>query len=70
MAKSEWQVFTNVFGGEYAYRVGRIKNTAEPLHGGNVEYYEDDNTPNKWTNNQSEAVELANKLNYRKEQGG
>ncbi len=63
MAKGKWQVFSNRFNGRNVYRVGRIKDTAEPLHGGNVEYYDDENTINVWTYNEAEKEQLAEKLN-------
>lgn len=67
MAKGKWEVFSNHFSGRMVYRVGRIIDTNEPLHGGNVEYYSDENTFDTWTENLEEKEELAEKLNYRSE---
>ncbi len=63
MAKGKWQVFSNHFNSREVYRVGRIKDTNEPLNGGNVEYYDDENTINVWTYNKTEKEQLAERLN-------
>lgn len=63
MAKGKWQVFSNRFNGRNVYRVGRLKNSAEPLHGGNVEYYDDENTINVWTDDEADKEQLAERLN-------
>lgn len=63
MAKGKWEVFSNHFSGRMVYRVGRLIDTNEPLHGGNVEYYHDENTINVWTDDETDKEQLAERLN-------
>jgi len=38
---SKWVAYSQHLGGVMQYRAGRIIDTSQPLHGGNVEYFGD-----------------------------
>ena len=43
MTNGKYQIFTSFIGGKKVYRVGRLIDPSEPLHGGNVIYAKDEN---------------------------
>ena len=59
--KSEWRVQANIINGELWYIPFRIRNTSEPVHGGNVEYPEGVD----YTRDEAQARALADELNAR-----
>ncbi len=59
MAAGEWEVFSRMLGGMKMYIVGRLRDTSEPLHAGNIEY-----APNShFTTEEEKAKKLAEALN-------
>ena len=59
MAAGEWEVFSRMLGGMKMYIVGRLRDTSEPLHAGNIEY-----APNShFTPEEEKAEAMAAKLN-------
>lgn len=58
MAKGKWEVFSSFIGRNKVYRVGRIIDTSEPLHSGNVEY----SNAEFWAD-ENEAQKVAKQMN-------
>ena len=61
MSRSEWKVQSNPINGEILFIPYRIRDTSEPVHGGNVEYPEGVD----YTRDEAQARALADELNAR-----
>lgn len=52
--KGKWKV---IFNPTVGYIVARLRNTSQPMHSGNLEYY------GEYSNNRKELERVANELN-------
>lgn len=59
MATGNWQVINQMLGSQRMYIVGRLIDSSQPLHGGNVEYAPDSH----YTTDKEKAEKQAEDLN-------